>query len=176
MGMFKCFLGWLDYRDVSFCKVYRKFIHITPVFFTLINSAVTVLSSYLESLDEMKMLVSSANSRNERFSEELLFRLCKEEKEAVPGCCLEEFRVLFAAWMIHCFQWNMLVPHECGVPLKPYSQSFVNKIEWSTVSNALAKSKNIPHEYRLLSIAHFKLSVISLIACSVEWPFRKLNW
>ena len=38
------------------------------------------------------------------FQKSQLYRLCKEEKEAVQGCCLEEFRVLLAARMIHCFK------------------------------------------------------------------------
>ena len=71
MGMFKRFRTDLTIMKLAFVK-FMKSLFTLHQFFTLISSAFTVLSSSLGSLDEKKMLVSSANSRNESFSKELV--------------------------------------------------------------------------------------------------------
>ena len=72
MGMFKRFRADLTIVKLVFVKCIESLFTLHQ-FFTLISSAFTVLSSSLGSLDEKKMLVSSANRpRNESFSEELV--------------------------------------------------------------------------------------------------------
>ena len=50
------------------------------------------------------------------------------------------------------------------------------KIVKITVPNAFDRSRNKPHVIWPLSVASFRLSVISRIACSVEYPFLNPNW
>ena len=71
MGMFKRFRTDLTIIKLVLVKFIESLFTLHQ-FFTLISSAFTVLSSSLGSLDEKKMLVSSANSRNQSFSEELV--------------------------------------------------------------------------------------------------------
>ena len=71
MGKFKRFRTDLSIIKLVFVKFIESLFTLHQ-FLTLISSAFTVLSSSLGSLDEKKMLVSSANSRNESFSEEFV--------------------------------------------------------------------------------------------------------
>ena len=61
-------------------------------------------------------------------------------------------------------------------PLMPYLLSFLSKMLWFTLSNALAKSKNIVQLERRLSKFDRSFSYISMIAKSVLNFLRKPNW
>ena len=80
MGVFKRFRADLTIVKLVFVKFIESLFTLYQ-FFTLISSAFTVLSSSLGSLDEKKMLVSTASSRNESFSRRVSYIVYVKKKK-----------------------------------------------------------------------------------------------
>ena len=62
------------------------------------------------------------------------------------------------------------------VPFQPLKISFCNNIVWSTVSKALEKSRKIPTTQSPFSSASDILSIKTINAMWVDFPFWNPNW